>query len=423
MDDLLKEHLRGAGYTLEEEIGRGSYGIVYRVTKSLIPYAAKLFYRSTTMGDKPYGHSMELYVAHLPPHPARLRYYGSYWKVEDHRSYGYVITEYYPTDLYRYLHGRSPSFRLSFFHQYFTPLIRSLASYHQEGVAHCDIKPDNILISDQRSSITLCDFSLSMLISPVEHQRRDMVNLYSLFTRRFRPPEYLNHLSEYNDKADIWALGGIFIYILTGHSVYDEIFGYHTPEQQALLHRHQITFNVSKMVGLALPGFIIDHRYVEILSSMLHSDPLVRPSAAHLISSDDSPPISPLPPVIRAFPLEQIMAEVVTFQEEISEELPRYVWVVTFDIIFRYLMTNDHQLAPPQLVRYSWSIACEQLQHLTYLKVISHYRFEGRIQYYLLRKIGYRYGTRAINRLQFYLHQCNYHPRDDLATIYQRCYS
>lgn len=70
---------------------------------------------------------------------------------------------------------------------------------HDEGIAHCDIKPDNILLTKERVP-KLCDFNLSKIVEKTDKTSRGGSEAYEapeLF--KFGPVDFL--------KTDIWSLG------------------------------------------------------------------------------------------------------------------------------------------------------------------------------------------------------------------------
>lgn len=73
---------------------------------------------------------------------------------------------------------------------------------HELGIAHRDLKLDNIMVNGSES-IRIVDFGLSTMFDPDDTgpQLRDKVG-----TAHFMAPEILSDKS-YNSKVDMWALG------------------------------------------------------------------------------------------------------------------------------------------------------------------------------------------------------------------------
>lgn len=79
---------------------------------------------------------------------------------------------------------------------YFLQMVKGILFLHQNGICHRDIKPDNILFSDEKK-LKITDFSLAD-------------NFFTLEgvcgTPGYMAPEIF-HQEKYNEKIDVFSLG------------------------------------------------------------------------------------------------------------------------------------------------------------------------------------------------------------------------
>lgn len=121
-------------------------------------------------------------------------------------GFGYIVTEFVPDgDLGHQQIPWSPQRAAAFV----AALARTVQSAHARGVVHCDIKPDNILVST-KGLPKLADFELSLREGEDDERIRG--------TRGFMAPEQaVGGLGALTPLADIYAIGGVLYYLLTGN--------------------------------------------------------------------------------------------------------------------------------------------------------------------------------------------------------------
>jgi glycogen synthase kinase 3 beta len=84
---------------------------------------------------------------------------------------------------------------------YLWQLLSALDYLQQEGVAHRDVKPHNVLVDSFNNKVTLCDFgSAKQLIY-------GQANLSYVCARSYRAPELLLGSTTYSTQIDMWSLG------------------------------------------------------------------------------------------------------------------------------------------------------------------------------------------------------------------------
>ena len=198
-------------YEMKEVIWKGKFGVVnlgiHKKTGQQV--AIKILNKENikTAEDKELVR-IEIGILKLCHHPNIVR-------LLDHlenNDYIYIITEYIEGGtLGQYFKKK----KFNFSERQATSIMSQIANgvkyLHQYGIVHRDLKPDNIMITQQNDYgvIKIMDFGLSKIVSPNER----MVDGYG--TLSYVAPEVLLR-TPYNKEVDIWSLGVILFYMLSG---------------------------------------------------------------------------------------------------------------------------------------------------------------------------------------------------------------
>lgn len=101
--------------------------------------------------------------------------------------------------------------------------LRSLREAHTKGLLHRDIKPENIMLFDyfeERDQVRIVDFGIAKTL---QERASDLTNAGILVgTPRYMPPERVTQ-QPMGPASDIYSLGCVAYFLLTGEEVYKEI--------------------------------------------------------------------------------------------------------------------------------------------------------------------------------------------------------
>ena len=210
----LERESRIGPYRIRELIGRGGMGAVYRAVREddFEKQVALKLLQSDLVNEATVRrfHNERQILARLE-HPAIARLLDG-GTTTDGRPF--LVMEYVegvPIDEYCDLHQLSTRKRLGLFLR----VSSALAFAHQNLVVHRDLKPGNILITDDGAP-KLLDFGIAKLIDPDDAFRRDLTRgMEQPMTPRYASPEQVRR-QPITTASDIYALGALLFRLLTG---------------------------------------------------------------------------------------------------------------------------------------------------------------------------------------------------------------
>lgn len=97
-------------------------------------------------------------------------------------------------------------------------MVETVHEIHTKGFLHRDLKPHNVLlelIDDGDPIVKIADFGLAEAISRDDSELRTSI----CGTPGFIAPEVLK-LEKYDEKSDIFGLGSLLYFMLTGHLLF-----------------------------------------------------------------------------------------------------------------------------------------------------------------------------------------------------------
>jgi serine/threonine protein kinase len=101
------------------------------------------------------------------------------------------------------------------------PIVQGLVSIHEAGVAHRDIKPDNIFVT-RDGAVRLLDFGIAKVASERKRGFASTATASSGFTVNYAAPEQLANAAT-GPWTDVYALGVLLVELIAGRHPYAEL--------------------------------------------------------------------------------------------------------------------------------------------------------------------------------------------------------
>lgn len=142
----------------------------------------------------------------------------------DNRKYLNLVTEFMPLTLAKFNQisrvdetKMCEASRVQQIKQLMRQMFAGLVHIHRAGIAHRDLKPDNILIDNGSLQLKICDFGSAKLLL---HHNDDRLNntrgsVTYISTRYYRAPELMYGNHHYGIEIDLWAAGCVLAEMFT----------------------------------------------------------------------------------------------------------------------------------------------------------------------------------------------------------------
>ena len=266
-------------------IGGGTFGSVYAAinldTGGVMAVKEIKFQDSQSVKNLVPAIKDEMTILEMLNHPNVVQYFG----IEVHRHKVYIFMEYCEGGSLASLltHGRIEDEMV--IQVYALQMLEGLAYLHQSGVAHCDIKPENILL-DHNGVIKFVDFGAAKVIATSRKTfgssnsgslpNAGVNKLNSMAgTPMYMSPEVITGSPiKKNGVVDIWSLGCCVLEMATGRRPWSNL-----DNEWAIMYHiaagHQPQLPSPDQLSLAGRNFV---------TRCLEHDPAKRPGAVELLS-------------------------------------------------------------------------------------------------------------------------------------------
>ena len=277
----LREAQELGSYQLIELLGQGGMGEVWRARHQLLArHAAIKLVRPEVLGARDeaearlllrrFEREAQATAALNSPHTIQLFDFG----ITAEGTFYYVMELLVGRDLETFVRefGPVPANRAIFL---LRQVCHSLADAHARGMVHRDIKPANIYacrMGLEYDFIKVLDFGLVKVRDrAVKAETMLTLDHTTTGTPAYMAPEIILGEADVDSRADVYALGCVAYYLLTGALVFEA----ETPMKMLLQHAHAKPVPPSQRTELPIP-----RELDELVLACLEKDPNDRPQSA-----------------------------------------------------------------------------------------------------------------------------------------------
>lgn len=206
-------------YRISREIGRGGMGVIYEAIHTEIGRHAAIKLLSPGGADDPHYASRFLNEARAISHVRHAGLVQIYDFGQTPAGAPFILMELLDGETLRARMARQPRLTLAEIRRVVRQIAVVLAATHAQGVAHLDLKPDNVmLVLDEEAPggerVKLLDFGIARFFA-VEDSALARPG-YALGTIAYMSPEQCIGAPDIGRAADVYALGVILYELLAG---------------------------------------------------------------------------------------------------------------------------------------------------------------------------------------------------------------
>ncbi len=268
-------------YTLEKKLGEGGMGVVYRASHAMLrrPTAIKLLLPDRAGKDALTRFEREVRRTAMLTHPNTVTVFDYGRTTDGVFYYAMELLEGASLDEIVEVDGPQPEERVI---HLLEQAAGSLAEAHDAGLIHRDVKPGNILVVDRGGIpdlVKVVDFGLVKDLGSrgrggaISEPALTMANEIT-GTPLYLAPETVTAPETVDARADLYALGAVGYWLLTG----THVFGGQSILEVCAHHLHSIPDAPSIRLGAAVAADL-----ESVLLACLAKRPEDRPASAHAL--------------------------------------------------------------------------------------------------------------------------------------------
>jgi len=271
MDALIGKTLQGGKYTLEQELGRGGFGITFRANHRYLgqPVVIKTLNESLRQQpnfaefDRKFQDEARRLASCVHPNIVRV----SDFFVEDGQPY--MVMDYVPGQNLGDVVGSNNPLPENLAILYITQIGAALKVVHQKGLLHRDVKPQNILLRQNTQEVVLIDFGIAREFTPGATQSHT-----NMVSDGYAPPEQYFAQGKYTPATDVYGMAATLYTLLTAQVPVAAILRTSQPMPSPRDLRPQLSAAVSSAV---MRGMTVEAQNrpasVDEWLSLLHGQP------------------------------------------------------------------------------------------------------------------------------------------------------
>ncbi|MGL5059976.1 MAG: serine/threonine-protein kinase, partial [Microcoleus sp.] len=221
MDVLIGKSLQGGKYTIEQELGRGGFGITFRATHRYLgqPVVIKTLNESLRRHpnfaefDRKFQDEARRLALCVHPNIVRV----SDFFVEDGQPY--MVMDYIPGQNLADIVGANRPLPEATAIHYIRQIGAALQAVHQNGLLHRDVKPQNIILRQNTQEVVLIDFGIAREFTPGATQTHT-----NMVSDGYAPAEQYLAQGRYTPATDVYGLAATLYTLLTAQVPVPAVF-------------------------------------------------------------------------------------------------------------------------------------------------------------------------------------------------------